>query len=331
LNVVATGKPPMSSVMPAPGRSLPVRPSPTGAGSDVITIGVLDSGLAGGPTNGDGMRPALFGTSKAALARITGELDVPSQPIGHAPADNYLDPVAGHGTFIAGIVEQLTPGCTIDVRSVFEPQGDVDVGTLAAGLLHLMATADPVIVNFSFGGTGRDIMFASVIDHYHEHHGVVFVGAAGNEGSCVEQYPAALPSVIGVAALGPTGPGTVLQLRAVGRCLRARHRHREFVLREVRRRPSPHQRDRRRRLRPVGDVERHVVRRAGRGRRAGPRDADHRVLGARGRRARGTGAAPRPAPPHGHGRQLLRRILGTIGRLTPDVPSDSLVVVAPCP
>jgi hypothetical protein len=46
----------------------------------------------------------------------------------------------------------------------------------------------------------------SVIDHYHREHDVVFVGAAGNEGSCVEQYPAALESVIGVAALGPTGP-----------------------------------------------------------------------------------------------------------------------------
>ncbi len=32
------------------------------------------------------------------------------------------------------------------------------------------------------------------------------MAAAGNEGSCVEQYPAALSSVIGVAALGPTGP-----------------------------------------------------------------------------------------------------------------------------
>ena len=32
------------------------------------------------------------------------------------------------------------------------------------------------------------------------------MAAAGNEGSCVEQYPAALASVIGVAGLGPTGP-----------------------------------------------------------------------------------------------------------------------------
>ena len=92
------------------------------------------------------------------------------------------------------------------MRRVFEPEGDVDVPTLAFELWLVMLFLGPTIVNFSFGGTGRDIMFETVIDHYHRQHGVVFVGAAGNEGSCVEQYPAALASVIGVAALGPTGP-----------------------------------------------------------------------------------------------------------------------------
>ena len=204
LNLVATGKAPTSSVMPASDRSLPVRPQSAAGG---VVIGVLDSGLAGGPTNADGYRPTLLGTDKASLLRISGPSDLPSQPIGPGPVDNYLDPVAGHGTFIAGIIEQLTPGCTIRVEKVLKPEGDVSVQRLAVGLWSLMiAEAKPEIVNFSFGGTGRDTLFELVIDHYHKHAGVVFVGAAGNEGSCVEQYPAALPSVIGVAALGPTGP-----------------------------------------------------------------------------------------------------------------------------
>lgn len=207
LNVVATGTPPRSSVMPAPFRTLPVRPPhPAGAPSNGVVIGVLDSGLAGGPTNADGQRPDLLGSDPASLARIFGGLDVPSQQIGAYPVDNYIDPVAGHGTFIAGIVEQLTPGCEIRVQDVFEPEGDVSVTALAPSLLDLMLTASPAIVNFSFGGTGRELMFESVIHFFHEQQGVVFVAAAGNEGSCVEQYPAALDSVIGVAALGPTGP-----------------------------------------------------------------------------------------------------------------------------
>lgn len=206
LNLAATRKAPTSSVMPAPDRALPVRP-PHAAAFNTI-IGVLDSGLAGGLHNADGLRPTLLGLDAASLQRIAGDSDVPSRPIGPYPADNYLDPVAGHGTFIAGIVEQLTPGCVIRVRGVFEPEGDVSVQTLAPALWQLMSKVGPSIVNFSFGGTGRDIMFESVINHYHYHEQprVVFVAAAGNEGSCVEQYPAALPSVIGVAALGPTGP-----------------------------------------------------------------------------------------------------------------------------
>ncbi len=206
LNLVATGKPPMSSVLPASGRMFPVRPKLAGAGSKAVIIGILDSGLAGGSDNTDGLRPTELGTAPASLARIAGDPDLPSQPMGQEPADNYLDPVAGHGTFIAGIIEQLTPGCRIDVKCVFEPEGDVDVSTLGPTLSEMMSSLEPAIVNFSFGGTGRDEMFESVIDHYHRCEGVVFVAAAGNEGSCVEQYPAALPSVIGVAALGPTGP-----------------------------------------------------------------------------------------------------------------------------
>jgi hypothetical protein len=203
LNVVATGSPPRSSVMPAPSRSLPQRPVHP---ANFVSIGILDSGLAGGPTNADDLRPNLLGTDAASLQRITGAADLPSRAIGQYPVDRYLDPVAGHGTFIAGIIEQLTPGCAIGVQRVFEPEGDVSVSTLAVELWLMMETSGPQLVNFSFGGTGRDLLFELVIDHYHRSHDVVFVAAAGNEGSCVEQYPAALESVIGVAALGPTGP-----------------------------------------------------------------------------------------------------------------------------
>jgi hypothetical protein len=206
LNVLATGKPPMSSVMPAPFRSLPTRPAhPPGQVSNGVRIGVLDSGLAGGRNNTGGARPALLGIDPTDLARISGPLDVPSSPIGGTPADNFLDPVAGHGTFIAGIIEQLTPGCEIRVLRVFEPEGDVSTSVLAFRLWQLMVSFDPKIVNLSFGGTRRDLVFELLIGAYHD-LGAVFVAAAGNEGSCVEQYPAALPAVIGVAGLGPTGP-----------------------------------------------------------------------------------------------------------------------------
>jgi hypothetical protein len=202
LNIVATGKSPTSSAMPASARALPDRPK---VAKKSLVLGVLDSGLAGGPDNADKQRPTLLGTGKASLERISGQLDEPSQPIAGKQADNFLDPVAGHGTFIAGIIEQLTPGCTIRVERVFEPEGDVDVSTLATGLLTLMQH-QPQIVNFSFAGTGHAAMFELLVEHYATEHEVVFVGSAGNEGTCVEQFPAALPTVVAVGALGPCGP-----------------------------------------------------------------------------------------------------------------------------
>ena len=38
--------------------------------------------------------------------------------------DRWLDPVAGHGTFIAGIIERIAPGCAVEIRRVLGPQGD---------------------------------------------------------------------------------------------------------------------------------------------------------------------------------------------------------------
>ena len=205
LNLLVTGRAPMSSVMPAPIGAEPLRPHTGGAPANSVVIGVLDSGLAGGWDNADHYRPDLLGLAKTDLERISGPEDLPSRPMGGRAADDYLDPVAGHGTFIAGIIEQLTPGCTIRVERVFQPQGDVSVSRLARTLDRMMRKVRPKIVNFSFGGTGRSSPFESVINRYAA-KGVVFVAAAGNEGSCVEQYPAALSSVIGVAGLGPTGP-----------------------------------------------------------------------------------------------------------------------------
>jgi hypothetical protein len=207
LNLLATGKAPMSSVMPAPFGAVPLRTHHQGsAPANDVVIGVFDSGLAGGRDNKDQYRPTLLGLDPPDLQRISGQQDVPSRPLNGKPADNYLDPVAGHGTFIAGIIEQLTPGCTIRVRRVVYPQGDLDVKTLCRALWRMLETVGPHLVNFSFGGTGRVDLLETIIDHYTKHHDVVFVAAAGNEGSCVEQYPAALPNVVGVAALGPTGP-----------------------------------------------------------------------------------------------------------------------------
>jgi hypothetical protein len=179
---------------------------------------VLDTGLAGATEATASAasvdhRPAFL----AGVARITGDRDLPdieiTLPSGAVPADRYLDPAAGHGTFIAGIIEQLAPGCTIEVRNVIGPLGDT-FETVVADAIHTVieeVEADPalrpVIVSASFGGQAlatpkhlREAVTLAIAA------GIPVIASAGNDGVCTPQYPAAFPGVIAVAALGPDGP-----------------------------------------------------------------------------------------------------------------------------
>ncbi len=179
---------PASAPAPAPGLAGP------GAAPRVL---VLDTGLASGPQRPAALPPA-----------VQGDPDQPDRKIGGAPADGWLDPVAGHGTFIAGLVERHAPGCAVTVRQVISPLGDVAESDTARALLDaIRSDTPPQIVSMSFGGPVRGeagalreaIAEARV-------RGVVVVASAGNDGTCEEQFPAAFPGVVGVGAVGPDGP-----------------------------------------------------------------------------------------------------------------------------
>jgi hypothetical protein len=117
----------------------------------------------------------------------------------------YLDPVAGHGTFIAGIIEQHVPGCAIEVHKVIGSYGDGDEIEVGEKLLELAgrgAANRDLLVNLSFGGYSSSGMgaLAEAIAALH-HTGAVTVASAGNDGTSLPMYPAALPFVVAVGAL----------------------------------------------------------------------------------------------------------------------------------
>lgn len=140
-----------------------------------------------------------------------------------APGDGFLDPAAGHGTFIAGIIEGLAPGCRLGVGRVLGSYGDGSTADIAAyvdrliadGGLHVGGTSPDAyevelagaIVNLSFGGyAASDMHLLAAMVRRLQHQGAVVVASAGNDGCCRPTYPAALPGVVGVGALGPCGP-----------------------------------------------------------------------------------------------------------------------------
>ena len=125
--------------------------------------------------------------------------------------DQFLDPVAGHGTFIAGLFGRLAPGAQVTVAKEMSTFGDID-DRFAALAIRSQAPGvdgDQLIVSMSFRGFTEDddppiALTAAIQERCGEH--TAFVGSAGNDASCRPTWPAVLPHVIGVGALGPSGP-----------------------------------------------------------------------------------------------------------------------------
>jgi hypothetical protein len=196
-----------SSAIPTAEREFP--PRDLGGPGAHPRIAVLDTGLAQGV-----QLPDLLGNPNAS-ARIDGDPDQPDSNLKNAAGitwakDNWLDPVAGHGTFIAGILEQLAPGCTVRVHHVISGLGDAIESDVIQKVLELAALPPgqrPNILSLSFGGNAlahAPALRAAIAKA--RFNGIVVVASAGNEGTSQEQYPAAYDGVIAVGALDPDGP-----------------------------------------------------------------------------------------------------------------------------
>lgn len=187
----------MSSARPAAGV-----PSPLAAGSSSAKVIVLDTGLAV-----DDQVPPLLDRLKATTLPV--DRDRPD-----VDGNGVLDPVAGHGTFIAGLLALLAPEAQIAVGRVLSTFGDGDEWTIGRHLAALRAdglgglTLDAAtVVSLSFSGYAPEEMwYLARQTRKVRMRGAVVVASAGNDATCRRAYPAALPGVIGVGALGPTGP-----------------------------------------------------------------------------------------------------------------------------
>jgi hypothetical protein len=137
------------------------------------------------------------------------------------PGEGFIDPVSGHGTFIAGIVQSLVTKAPengqeeaqttrILPRNIVTSYGDVDVRTVMDQVFHLIeenALGPDTIVNMSFGGYADEKM--STLQRavrWIRKTGAVVVASAGNDATDRPAFPACLPDVVGVGALDPYGP-----------------------------------------------------------------------------------------------------------------------------
>ena len=127
-----------------------------------------------------------------------------------AKQDGFLDPVAGHGTFIAGVIDHRAPEHEIHVARVLSAFGDGDAATIARRMAELRRQRlidENTVVNLSFGAYGdpRMALVASAVAQL-QRDGAVVVASAGNDGTCMPSYPAAFPQVVSVGSIEPSGP-----------------------------------------------------------------------------------------------------------------------------
>jgi hypothetical protein len=122
--------------------------------------------------------------------------------------DGTLDYAAGHGTFAAGVVQQVAPDVPLQVFRALNSDGigtEVDV---AEAILAAEA-AGAKVINLSLGTRTLDDQPPVAIDVALEllASDVVVVAAAGNYGDERPVWPAAFSRVVSVAALTATGHG----------------------------------------------------------------------------------------------------------------------------
>jgi len=201
--------------------------TPARRGKSSPVVALLDTGLGEHPWFTD---------------RVIRDVEVDGLPIGlrFTPADDpevsgctldrvngLLDPLAGHGTFIAGVVRQHCPEATLMVVPVMHGDGVTDEAYLVEtlGLLYVRQ-----LLTHSGRGKGPAVDVLSLsLGYYHEtpgafddepaffgvlralaSTGVAVVAAAGNGGTNQEFYPAAFASAggfdVSIASVGALNP-----------------------------------------------------------------------------------------------------------------------------
>ena len=150
-----------------------------------VTVGVVDAGMTVS-------HPAFDGSAVSGFDYVALNTTV-TDPGGSA---------AGHGTFVAGVVNLMAPESEIRAYRVLDTAGTGNGFTVAEAVLQAVADGCKV-VNLSIVMNGKHSTLDDAIE-YARDNGVLVVAAAGNDSAEVERFPAEDSYTLAVAGLDST-------------------------------------------------------------------------------------------------------------------------------
>lgn len=163
------------------------------------TVAILDTGV----DLGHPMLSARWTSSSTHRDYIDGDA-LPTDSADGLDNDTsgQADEAFGHGTFVAGVVNQVAPDARLMPLRVMDADG-VGNEFVVADAIVKAADSGANIVNTSLVINAASATLDYAID-YAISRNVLVIAAAGNLSSTTPNYPAASPCALGVASLGQT-------------------------------------------------------------------------------------------------------------------------------
>jgi subtilisin family serine protease len=192
---------------------------------EVIDTGLIEDWETSGLLVPGTVQPRPSSSRRVCGSRTAGTRSVFTYDLDECTGDEVqlIREYAGHGTFIAGIIQQVAPAATVRVSNDLQWAGAITEACLGEALLDALCPKEgppPDIISLSAGGRTRDGADHLGLDPFYEtltaSDSTLLVAAAGNDGDTEPFWPAAYagrpfatdpPAVIAVGALREDGRG----------------------------------------------------------------------------------------------------------------------------
>ncbi|MEU3643548.1 S8 family serine peptidase [Lentzea sp. NPDC034063] len=164
-----------------------------------VRVGIIDTGIS---ADAGGEHPEWF---DGRYAKEADDVDA-----AYSSGDNFALQ-GGHGTFVAGVIQNAAPGVTFDPEAGLDPNGFGDEERVCRKITELGKKKINVL-NLSLGCFTEDDVASEPLRRTIEAlpEDVVVVASAGNQGTQRPSWPAALCRVTAVAAAQQERDGSIV-------------------------------------------------------------------------------------------------------------------------